>query len=89
MKLNEWLTLSGMPAGAFAAKVKVSATSLGRYRRGERVPKTQVMRRIIELTGGAVTPDDFYRELLAAVATATPSSRCDMRRKPRRGQRVA
>lgn len=31
-----------------------------RYRRGERIPRPDVMRRIVEVTQGQVGPADFY-----------------------------
>ncbi|WP_283771040.1 helix-turn-helix domain-containing protein [Roseococcus pinisoli] len=31
-----------------------------RYASGERIPRPEVMRRIVHATGGKVTPGDFY-----------------------------
>ncbi|MFQ5984666.1 MAG: helix-turn-helix domain-containing protein, partial [Alphaproteobacteria bacterium] len=68
MKLAEYLTNQGISASDFAEKVGVAEASMSRYLSGKRLPRARVMRRIVEATGGAVEPNDFF----AAGALAAP-----------------
>ena len=43
----------------FADLINVSEDAVGRYLRGERVPRRGVMLKIHEVTGGKVTANDF------------------------------
>ncbi|QQR69090.1 MAG: hypothetical protein IPI58_09780 [Alphaproteobacteria bacterium] len=45
---------------AFAASVSVSPAAICRYIHGQRVPGRRVMARIVDATGGAVRPEDFF-----------------------------
>ncbi len=61
MKLSEYLLLSGLTDVAFAKRIGVSAGRVvGRYRRGEAIPRHASMGRIVVATAGAVTANDFY-----------------------------
>ncbi len=62
MTLGEYI-LTHAPNGAdLARKVGVSQAAISRYANRKRVPRPDVMRRIAEVTGGAVTPNDFISE---------------------------
>lgn len=62
MKLSEFLSDNGMSRADFAAAVGVSHVAITRYLAGKRIPRPEHIRRIKELTGGAVTADDFMPE---------------------------
>lgn len=59
MKLDQYLTQRGMTDAAFAEKVGRSQSSINRIRRGETRPDWKTMERIVEETGGEVSPNDF------------------------------
>lgn len=61
MKLADYLTTNRETFAAFARRIGVAnAKVVQRYANGERVPQPDIMRRIVEATGGLVRPDDFY-----------------------------
>lgn len=61
MKLSEFMAERSIPDAEFARLIGVSSRmAVMRYRRGERIPRPEVMRRIVEVTNGAVGPADFY-----------------------------
>ena len=66
MDLRSYLDDQKIPVSQFAADVRVSVAALHRYLAGQRVPRPEIMRRIITASGGAVRPDDF---VLATAAT--------------------
>ena len=49
-----------------------SRMAVMRYRRGERIPRPDVMRRIVEVTEGQVGPADFYDLPTPVVPAAHP-----------------
>ena len=60
MKLREYMQERGWKDADLAQRIGVSVQAANRYRRGLRIPSGKVMRRIAEVTGGAVTANDFY-----------------------------
>ena len=60
MKLRDYMQERGWKDADLAQRIGVSVQAANRYRRGMRIPERDVMRRIVEVTGGAVTPADFY-----------------------------
>lgn len=60
MKLSDYLTANAISNRAFADKIGVSAEAVRLYAAGDRQPRVGVMRMIIEQTGGAVGPQDFF-----------------------------
>ncbi len=60
MRLRQYLTDNGISLPAFAEMIGVSIQAVHRYARGERIPTADVMRQIKVVTGGKVTPNDFY-----------------------------
>lgn len=64
------MTALGLDDEEMARRVKgVGATGVRKWRKGDRVPRPDQMRRIVEATEGKVTPNDFY-----GIAEAQPSS---------------
>lgn len=64
MTLGEYLSEHQISDRAFADKIGVTRQALHRYRRHERQPRPDVLRRIREATDGAVTPNDFLEPLV-------------------------
>lgn len=60
MKLKDYMTLRGLTTVQMAAQLGVSHVAVVRYTTGGRVPTPKIMRKIIEVTGGEVRPDDFF-----------------------------
>lgn len=60
MNLEDYMTREGLTDAAFAEKISVDAVTVGRYRRRERMPRREIMKRINAETSGAVTADDFF-----------------------------
>ena len=60
MKLSVYLTTKEITVADFAAAVgDVSASGVRKWVYEERVPRPDQLRRIAEITGGEVTPNDF------------------------------
>ncbi len=70
MKLARFLIAHQMTPAAFARLIGVTRNAVHRYVRGERMPAPEVMERIVQVTEGAVTPNDFYDIALDAGAVA-------------------
>ena len=60
MKLSEWLHKNNTSAADFAESIDLSVQAAYKYIGGERIPRPEIMKRISEVTLGAVTPNDFY-----------------------------
>lgn len=60
MTLDRWIKLNGLSPGDVADAIGVTRMALWRYREQTRVPRPAIMRRIVDLTQGAVRPEDFY-----------------------------
>ncbi len=60
MKLKDWLKVKGITGKEFAKKLSVDEQTVSRYCVGKRIPDPDIMRRIAELTAGAVMANDFY-----------------------------
>lgn len=68
--LGDYLAARNMTLKAFADSVGSDESSISRYVRGERVPRGQTMARIIAITNGQVTANDF----LPAVNKEAPAA---------------
>ena len=53
----------------FGALIERTRQAVHRYRTGDRMPDQATMEKIFEVTGGAVTPNDFFG--LASAKSAT------------------
>ena len=73
MNLATYLSRSKTTYEAFAQKIGVSPFAVGKWARGERVPRQVVMGRISAATEGSVTPNDFF-EITDSHAPATSAS---------------
>jgi transcriptional regulator with XRE-family HTH domain len=60
MRLQGYLKQQNITASQFADRIGRSVSTVTRAARGEIIPDSETMRRIVEKTGGAVTPNDFY-----------------------------
>ena len=60
MRLSDYLSEQGHGDAEFAVAIGVDRSSVNRMRNGKLVPSPAVMQRIIELTGGRVTANDFF-----------------------------
>ncbi len=65
MKLQDYITQSGLTDAQFAERVGVSQPHINKIRRGVVSPSLSVAERIMEATNGKVTPNDFLREVTA------------------------
>jgi transcriptional regulator with XRE-family HTH domain len=70
MTLQQYLTLTGQTQQQFAHLIGVSQMSVSRYASGNRMPRREHLRRILEATQGAVTPTDFLGLTLADASQA-------------------
>lgn len=64
MNLRDFLSRNGMTALAFARQIETSHVAVGRWINHQRIPNAKMMHRIIRATNGAVTPNDFYVNVL-------------------------
>lgn len=62
LTLEKYLAENGFSAACFAEKIGVTGEAVRRYAAGERIPRPQIMARIVEATGGAVDYRGFYAE---------------------------
>lgn len=73
MKLRDFLSARDMSEAQLGRLLGIGQATVNRYVRGERIPRLEVMRRIVEVTEGEVGPADFYD--LPAAASAVPSAK--------------
>lgn len=59
MTLDQYLAAKRLTETAFAGMVGANQATINRLKRGS-VPGAALMARIIEVTNGEVTPNDFY-----------------------------
>jgi len=60
MKLNDYIKRNELSVSDAAALFGVSEQSVYKYLSNERLPKADIMERILHATSGLVTPNDFY-----------------------------
>jgi transcriptional regulator with XRE-family HTH domain len=60
MKLYEWMEKAKINADSLAGMLVVRRSTVDRYVNRGRVPTPRVMKKIVGITGGQVTPNDFY-----------------------------
>lgn len=60
MKLRNYLAGQGLTAADFGRRVGVSMHTVGKWVRGETIPRRDAMQSIVRVTAGAVGPDDFF-----------------------------
>jgi len=59
MDLAQWLKLKGKTQAWLAKRLEVDHFSVSRYVTGRRRPEWDVLVKLADVTGGAVTADDF------------------------------
>lgn len=59
MKLSEYLKQEALTASAFADRVGVTHVAIVRYLNGARRPDWPTLHRIVKVTNGQVTANDF------------------------------
>lgn len=60
MTLSDYLDTERVSASALAEKLGVSVSTITRAAKGEVLPSRDLMGKLFEETGGAVTPNDFF-----------------------------
>lgn len=70
MKLELFLEKSDLSESQFAKMIGVHRNTIYKYTKGERRPEEEIMLLIAQVTGGLVTPNDFYD--LPPLAAAQP-----------------
>lgn len=68
MRLREYLRRNDFTVAELAFAVGASVHGVGKWVRGDRIPRRETMRRIKEATGGHVTADDFLSHRLERAA---------------------
>ena len=59
MQLNKYFELSTVDRKQFAENLGVHLDTVYKWERGERLPRREMLRQIFDITGGAVTANDF------------------------------
>lgn len=62
MKLDDYLAENGIPRARFAEQIGVGPSYVSALCNGKSWLRREVMRRIVEATGGAVGPWDFLNQ---------------------------
>ncbi|MBN34769.1 MAG: glutamine synthetase [Rhodospirillaceae bacterium] len=60
MRLGDFLSTAGFSVRDFAKAVNVTEAAMSRYVSGKRLPRAEIMQRIVEATEGEVEPNDFF-----------------------------
>lgn len=60
MKLRPYLDEKKISPADFAREIRVETASVHRYLTGERIPRMEILERIIQATEGAVQANDFF-----------------------------
>jgi hypothetical protein len=73
MKLSQYLAVTGVTLDQFADNVgDVSISGVRKWLHGQRVPRPEQMRRVAEITGHRVMPNDFV--LSETIGSAQPKA---------------
>jgi transcriptional regulator with XRE-family HTH domain len=59
-KLRNYLKVHNIKQCEFAKLLGINNITLWRYLQGSRIPRLKIMKKIIELTNGYVTANDFF-----------------------------
>ena len=60
MTLNEYMAKEKISMRDMAVSIGVTYEAIRKYANGERIPKSDILKKITRQTGGAVTANDFY-----------------------------
>ena len=58
--LDKWIIDKGASRKSIANDLKISEATLSRYLSGERIPKPEIMKKIVHFTDGQIKPESFY-----------------------------
>lgn len=58
--LRRWRTARKLTQAAFGELIGCGWNAVWRYENEGRIPEAAILQRIIDATGGAVTPNDFF-----------------------------
>jgi|APPan5920702963_1055757.scaffolds.fasta_scaffold74239_2 DNA-binding transcriptional regulator YdaS (Cro superfamily) len=67
MKLSIWMIENDMDDKAFAKRMGVSIYGVQKWRLGVSVPRATQLLKILEITAGEVTPNDFFWKYISKV----------------------
>lgn len=67
MRLRDYLAAHHLTARSFGETIQVSEFAIGKYVRGERIPRPAIMARISDATDGRVRANDFFADGAAEV----------------------
>ena len=75
MKLGNYLKSEGFSVREFAKTVNVTEAAMSRYVSGKRLPRPEIMQRIVDASSGDVRPNDFFeRDALSNPPVGTAPS---------------
>lgn len=60
-RLKQWLKEHNITGAQFAEMMGVRQSAVSMWLTGERFPSRENIQKIVELTGGKVQPNDFYK----------------------------
>lgn len=60
LTLEAWMRAKGLKDGDVGEELGCPRSTICRFRKGLRIPNRDFMRAIFRLSGGLVTPNDFY-----------------------------
>lgn len=66
MKLDHYLATSGVSQEDVASSIGTTQATVSRYINGKRFPSRLMVQRIAVATGGAVQPQDWFNDEVAA-----------------------
>ena len=78
MDLRTFLFENALSSEGFAQKIGISVGAVNHYLNGRRIPAAKVMRKITQVTNGAVTPNDFYFSTAAERCPPPPAEEGDL-----------
>ena len=61
MQLADYLREQNLSQAAFGERIGEPQQTVSRIAAGRSIPRPKIMAKIVEATGGAVTPNDFYK----------------------------
>lgn len=75
MNLRPYLDENKISPAEFAKTIKVEPASVHRYLTGERIPRLEILERIVRATNGTVQANDFFASAQARQASAVAEIR--------------
>ena len=79
MRLSEYLQSNNLTSADLAAKIgNVTSEAVRLWATGKRVPRAEQMRRIVEVTEGQVTPNDFLMDHQFIVSRGVYEAACKL-----------